>query len=127
MIQGICDISKWLTAIHLLQPIKICQNKKINTNYESNLEPLCSLLGEQGCWMAMTRAAYEANQWSLAPQWHPSRWIGAPVATINQTCRKAPVPAAKPHAPSRRAVRNASEQGNVEWMEYSEQARSRLR
>ena len=99
----------------------------MENNCESNLEPLCSLLGEKGCWMAMTKAAYGANQRSLAPQWHPSRWIGAPVATINQTCRKAPVPAAKPHAPSRWAVRNAAERGNVERMEHSEQARPRLR
>ena len=101
--------------------------RRLENNYESNLEPLCSLLGEQGCRMGMTRAAYGANQWSLAPQWHPSRRTGAPVATINQTCRKAPVPAAKPHAPSRRAVRNAAERGNVEQMEHSEQARPRLR
>ena len=99
----------------------------MENNCGSNLEHLCSLLGEPGCRMVITRAVYGANPWSLAPQWHLTLWIGAPVATINQTCRKAPVPAAKPHAPSRRAVRNASKQGNVERMEYSEQARSRLR
>ena len=61
--------------------------RRLETNYESNLESLCSLLGEQGCWIAMTKAAYGANQRSLAPQWHPSGWIGAPVATINPTRR----------------------------------------
>ena len=98
--------------------------RRLENNYESNLEPLCSLLGEQDCRMGMTRAAYGANQWSLAPQWHPSRRTGAPVATINQMCRRAPVPAAEPepHAPSRQAVRNAAERGNVERMEHSEQA-----
>ena len=103
--------------------------RRLENNYESNLEPLCSLLGEQGCRMGMTRAAYGANQWSLAPQWHPSRRTKAPVATINQMCRRAPVPAAEPepHAPSRRAVRNAAERGNVEQMEHSKQARPRLR
>ena len=102
--------------------------RRLENNYESNLEPLCSLFGEQGCRMGMTRAAYGANQWSLAPQWHPSRRTGAPVATINQMCRRAPVPAAEPepYAPSRRAVRNALERGNVVWMEHSEQARTRL-
>ena len=102
--------------------------RRLETNYESNLEPLCSLLGEQGCRMGMTRAAYGTNQWSLAPQWHPSRLTGAPVATINQMCRRAPVPAAEPepYAPSRQAVRNAAERGNVERMEHSEEARPRL-
>ena len=98
--------------------------RRLENNYESNLEPLCSLLGEQGCRMGMTRAAYGTNQWSLAPQWHPSRQTGAPVATIDQMYKRAPVPAAElePHAPSRRAVRNAAERGNVERMEHSEQA-----
>ena len=99
----------------------------LENNYESDLKPLCSLLGEQSCRMGMTRVAYGANQWSLAPQWHPSRWIGAPVAMINQTCRRAPVPTVEPHTPSRQAIRNAAERDNVERMEHSEQARPRLR
>ena len=102
--------------------------RHLENNCESNLEPLCSLLGEPGCRMVITRAVYGANPWSLAPQWHLTRWIGAPVATINQTCRRPPVPAAaEPHAPSRREVRNAAERGNVERMEHSEQARPWLR
>ena len=102
--------------------------RRLENNYESNLEPLFSLFDEQGCRMGMTRAAYGANGWSLAPQWHPSRRTGAPVATINQMFRRAPVPTAEPepHAPSRRAVRNAAERGNVDRMEHSEQARPRL-
>ena len=90
--------------------------RRLENNYESDLEPLCSLLGEQSCRMGMTRVAYGANQWSLAPQWHPSRRTGAPVATINQICKRAPVPAPEPepHTSSRWAIRNAPERGNME-------------
>ena len=35
--------------------------RRLENNCESNLEPLCSLLGEQGCRMVMTRAAYGTN------------------------------------------------------------------
>ena len=103
---------------------QICRRgRHLENNYESNLEPLCSLLGEQDYRLGMTRAAYGANQWSLAPQWHPSRRTGAPVATINQMCRRAPVPAAepKPHAPS--SGQSGTQQSAATWSGWSTPSR----